>query len=212
MQDWNAALEEMISSQIAARGVDDERVLAAMRRVPRHLFVDDHLQEWAYDDKPLPIGLAQTISQPFIVAFMTSIADVQPTDKVLEIGLGSGYQAAVLGRLAAHVYSVEIVQPLFDLASHRLKDLGYENITPVLGDGSCGLEEFAPFDVIMVTAAPKTSIPEPLKAQLNMGGRLVLPVGGFAQYLYRVTRTTEGLMTERFFEVRFVAMTGDLSG
>ena len=209
MQDWKEEIEKMIESQIVARGIHDVRVLQAMRKVPRHLFVEEEFEEFAYDDRPLPIGFSQTISQPYIVAYMTLLAQVTRHDKVLEIGLGSGYQSAVLAQLADHVYSVEIVKPLFDETSRRLLKQGYTNITPVLADGSHGLPQFAPYDVIMATAAPRTEIPAALIDQLGIGGRLILPLGYLSQHIYRITRSDAGIRTERLLAVKFVAMTGD---
>ena len=166
----------MVADQIAARDVRDARVLAAMRDVPRHLFVPPELQSQAYDDAPLPIGYAQTISQPYIVALMTALTQPSPSDRALEVGTGSGYQAAVLSRLVSQVYTIEIVEPLARSAEQRLKNLGYANVTVRAGDGYAGWPEMAPFDIVMVTAAPD-HVPEPLLAQLKPGGRLVVPIG-----------------------------------
>jgi protein-L-isoaspartate(D-aspartate) O-methyltransferase len=170
------AREQMVSGQIAARGVRDARVLAALRKVPRHRFVPPSEQASAYEDRPLPIGHGQTISQPYIVALMTELARPAPTDRVLEIGTGSGYQAAVLARLVSHVYTIEIVPPLARAADTRLRELGYRNVTVLAGDGYLGWPEQAPFDIIMVTAAPD-HVPPPLLEQLKRGGRMIVPVG-----------------------------------
>jgi protein-L-isoaspartate(D-aspartate) O-methyltransferase len=206
--DWQVQRHQMVETQIAARGVRDPRVLAAMDKVPRHDFVPAGSRALAYADSPLPIGRGQTISQPFIVAFMTEAARIEPDDRVLEIGTGSGYQAAVLAELANEVYSIEIVDALGKTAAERLQRLGYENATVRIGDGYEGWPEKAPFDAILVTAAPP-AIPSPLLEQLRIGGRLVMPVGGFNQQLVRITKTAEGeTQHETLLPVRFVPMTG----
>ena len=200
----------MVETQIVARGVRDARVLAAMREVPRHLFVDAAHQARAYDDQPLPIDRNQTVSQPYIVALMTELLDVQPNEKVLEIGTGSGYQSAVLARLARHVYSIEIVPELALAASERLQRLGYRNVTVRTGDGYRGWPEEAPFDAIIVTAAPER-IPEPLLDQLAPAGRMVIPVGGFFQELKVFSKDSSGNVSEKdILPVRFVPMTGEV--
>jgi protein-L-isoaspartate(D-aspartate) O-methyltransferase len=205
-----AAREAMVASQIEARGVKDPRVLAALRRVERHRFVPDRLRPAAHDDRPLPIGHDQTISQPYIVALMTELAAVRPGARVLEVGTGSGYQAAVLSVLAGEVYTIEIVAPLADEARRRLAALGYGNVSVRTGDGYRGWPEHAPFDAILVTAAPP-EIPEPLLRQLALGGRLVAPVGpdGGDQQLVVVERTPSGLARRSVLPVRFVPMTGE---
>ena len=203
-----AARENMVREQIAARGVGDARVLAAMRKVPRHLFVPAEMVPSAYTDQPLPIGHGQTISQPYIVGFMTEALELKPRDRVLEIGTGSGYQGAVLAELAAEVYSIEIVEPLGKEVALRLRDLGYSRIKLRIGDGYRGWPEAAPFDAIMVTAAPD-HIPPALVDQLAPGGRLVLPVGRFFQQLVRVRRTPRGIKQEELLPVRFVPMVGE---
>ena len=175
-QDYTALREEMVTTQIAGRGVKDQRVLEAVRRIPRHLFVQPELQAHAYEDNPLPIGSGQTISQPYIVALMTELLRPRPADRILEIGTGSGYQAAVVSRLAHEVYSIEIVPALASEAQSRLRRLGFSNVTVKAGDGYRGWPEHAPFDGILVTAAPP-EIPPALVAQLRRGGRMVLPVG-----------------------------------
>jgi protein-L-isoaspartate(D-aspartate) O-methyltransferase len=196
----------MVAEQIEARGVRDARVLAAMRRVPRHEFVGDAYQQLAYDDTPLPIEDDQTISQPYIVALMTELADVQAGEKVLEVGTGSGYQAAVLSALGAEVYSIEIMPRLAQSARERLERLGYAAHVRQ-GDGYAGWPEHAPFDAIIITAAPP-SVPQPLAAQLAVGGRLVVPVGGGMQDLWVWSRTEHGWDKQNVLPVRFVPMTG----
>jgi len=198
----------MVEEQIVARGVKDERVLAAMRKVPRHLFVPENLIPEAYDDTPLPIGHGQTISQPYIVALMTELLQLSGDEKVLEVGTGSGYQAAILGELAKEVYTIEIVEPLAKQAAERLRELGYTNVHVRHGDGYDGWPEQAPFDGIIVTAAPER-IPKPLLDQLKPGGRLVIPVGAWSQDLLVVSKSPDGKITRRVvIPVRFVPMTG----
>lgn len=203
-----AAREEMVREQIEERGVRDPRVLAALRKVPRHRFVPAESQTLAYRDHPLPIGYGQTISQPYIVALMSELAEVEPGESVLEVGTGSGYQAAVLAEMGARVASVEIVEPLAEQAAALLRELGYERVEVRSGDGYHGWPEKAPFDAIVVTAAPP-EIPEPLKEQLALGGRLVAPIGSRLQELVVLTRTPEGLLERRVLPVRFVPMTGE---
>jgi protein-L-isoaspartate(D-aspartate) O-methyltransferase len=202
------ARELMVQYQIAARGVRDQRVLQAMRTVPRHLFVPPGMQPYAYLDNPLPIGYEQTISQPYIVGFMTEALALKPGDRVLEVGTGSGYQAAVLSVLVREVFTIEIVEPLANEAAERLRRLGYANVRVRAGDGYRGWPEAARFDAIMVTAAPD-HIPEPLLDQLAAGGRMVLPVGKNFQELTRIRRTTTGFKEEKLLPVRFVPMTGE---
>ena len=205
-----AARAKMVETQIAARGVRNPRVLAAMRDVPRHLFVDDSQRSRAYDDGPLPIGGRQTISQPYIVALMSELLDLTPDERVLEIGTGSGYQSAVLARLAGHVYSIEIIPELARQSAERLKRLGFTNITVREGDGYRGWPEHAPFDGIIVTAAPER-IPQPLLDQLAPNGRMVIPVGGFFQELKVFKKDANGKITEQdIIPVRFVPMTGEI--
>jgi protein-L-isoaspartate(D-aspartate) O-methyltransferase len=205
---YAAARIAMVAGQIAARGVRDSRVLAAMREVPRHVFVPPDRQASAYDDRPLPIGYGQTISQPYIVALMTELVRAEAADRALEIGTGSGYQAAVLSRLVAHVYSIEIVEPLARDAEQRLKRLGYSNVSVRAGDGYAGWPEMAPFDRIVVTAAPD-HVPQPLVDQLRPGGRLVIPVGSIfeGQELRLLEKDSAGqVRTERITPVAFVPL------
>jgi len=202
---------QMVREQVAARGIADPRVLAAMRKVPRHELVPERYRDYAYADHPLPIGKSQTISQPYIVAYMTEQLELQGDEKVLEVGTGSGYQAAVLSELCAEVYSVEIVPSLARRAATDLERLGYDNVHVVEGDGYRGLPDQAPFDAIIVTAAPE-HIPQPLIDQLKVGGRMVLPVGDYYQELVLVTRDAEGVHETRMIGVRFVPMTGEAQG
>ena len=194
---------EMVRTQIEARGVKDPRVLEAMRRIPRHLFVPDDQKASAYADHPLPIGSGQTISQPYIVAFMTEQLGLKGGERVLEIGTGSGYQAAVLAALAKKVYSIEIRKELADAARERLGRLGVTNAEVLAGDGYRGWPEQAPFDAIIVTAAPER-IPPPLLEQLAPGGRMVIPVGGFYQELKVIDRMPGGFRERSVLPVRFV--------
>jgi protein-L-isoaspartate(D-aspartate) O-methyltransferase len=208
---WAAEREAMVEETIAARGVTDARVLAAMRRVPRHELVPAALRHRSYEDSPLPIGFDQTISQPFIVAAMTEAAQVAPGERVLEVGTGSGYQAAVLVELGADVYSIEIVEPLAKRTHELLARLGYvgARLHLRIGDGYRGWPEAAPFDAIIVTAAPE-QVPQPLIDQLAVGGRLVIPVGERGdQQLKVIARGPGGTTTETLFDVRFVPMTGE---
>ncbi|HEY5906845.1 MAG TPA: protein-L-isoaspartate(D-aspartate) O-methyltransferase [Vicinamibacteria bacterium] len=203
------ARERMVAEQIAARDVKDPLVLGAMRRVPRHLFVPEASRAEAYDDHPLPIGHAQTISQPYIVAFMTAALGLRGGESVLEIGTGSGYQAAVLSEIVGQVHTIEIVAPLAEEARARLLRLGYRNVQVRAGDGYRGWPEVAPFDAIMVTAAAPR-IPEDLKRQLKDGGRLIVPVGDDSQELVLVTRRGARFDERRVLPVRFVPMTGEV--
>jgi len=198
----------MVDEQIARRGVTDTAVLDAMRTVPRHRFVPDRYRLEAYADYPLPIGEAQTISQPYVVAVMTEALGLSPGDTVLEIGTGCGYQTAVLAEIARHVFSIEIVEPLASHAEFTLAALGYGNIDVRIGDGYRGWPEHAPFEAIILTAAPE-HIPQPLVDQLIIGGRMVLPLGASNQSLVVLTKTAEGLQREERFGVRFVPMTGE---
>ncbi len=204
--------EEMVRTQIQARGVRSEAVLDAMRSVPRHAFVPGIDATRAYEDRPHPIGHRQTISQPYVVALMTELADLQPGERVLEVGTGSGYQAAVLAAMGCEVYTVEIVEPLASAVAERLAEHGYDAVKSRAGDGYRGWPEAAPFDAILVTAAaPK--LPEPLKEQLAPGGRLVIPVdraAGPGQTLEVYIRGPEGLERRRSIDVIFVPMTGEV--
>ena len=198
----------MVESQIAARGVTDTAVLEALRHVPRHRFMPREMQPFAYADRPLPIGEGQTISQPYIVAFMTQALELERGERMLEIGTGSGYQAAVLTEVAAEVYSIEIVPALAERAGALLKELEYEHLHLRTGDGYRGWPEAAPFDAILVTAAPD-HIPQPLVDQLAPGGVLVIPVGTREQEILRLRRTPDGIVRESMLPVRFVPMTGE---
>lgn len=200
--------EWMVKTQIESRGVKDPLVLKAMRKVPRHLFVPKTYQDEAYADEPLPIGEGQTISQPYIVALMSELLGLKGREKVLEIGTGSGYQAAILAEIAKEVYSIEIICPLAESAESILKELEYKNVTVKCGDGYQGWKEHSPFDGIIVTAAPD-HIPQPLVDQLKIGGRLVIPVGELFQELILVTKTEKGIKKENVIPVRFVPMTGE---
>lgn len=209
----NDRLEErmdMVEHQIRRRGVTDQDVLEAMERVPRHEFVPDQYQSAAYADRPLPIGHGQTISQPYIVALMTELLQLKNTDRVLEIGTGSGYQAAILGEIVAEVYTIEIVEPLAVEARERLSRLGYANVHTLHADGYFGWEEHAPYDAIIVTCAPD-HIPQPLVQQLKEGAKLVIPVGppGGYQTLWQVTRVGDEITKRNVTGVLFVPLTGE---
>jgi protein-L-isoaspartate(D-aspartate) O-methyltransferase len=202
--------QRMVGTQIEARGVRDPRVLAAMRRVPRHLFVPAALRGQAYADTPLPIGEDQTISQPYIVALMTEALELEPQDRVLEIGTGSGYQAAVLAELVDRVYSLEIKEGLAARSTALLAELGYDNVLTRRADGYFGWEEHGPFDAIMITAAVY-AVPPPLLGQLAEGGKMILPMGNpFAyQELVLITRRGAAVTVRHISSVRFVPMTGE---
>ena len=200
-----AERRQMVEWQIERRWVTDGKVLEAMDRVRRHLFVPDELRGRAYEDTPLPIGYGQTISQPYIVAYMTEAARLRSDDRVLEIGTGCGYQAAVLAEIVKEVYTIEIVKPLADSARSRLEQLEYKNVKVKCGDGYEGWPEQAPFDAMIITAAPD-EIPEKLVSQLKIGGRMVVPVGTFFQELYLVVRTDSGFDKKILLPVRFVPM------
>lgn len=207
--DYSKLRSQMVETQIRDRGIEDDVILDAMRSVPRHRFVAADLRNKAYDDKPLPIGHKQTISQPYIVAYMTERLRPRPGHRVLEIGTGSGYQAAILAEVVEHVYSMEIVAPLALEAESTLGQLHYENVTVRQGDGSHGWPELAPFDGIIITAAPD-SLPIHLLPQLAVGGRLVAPVGKEKQTLFVITKTEDSYNTEIEMGVKFVPMTGSI--
>lgn len=196
---------QMVEAQLKARGINDQKLLMVMQKTPRHLFVPDNMQEYAYEDRPLPIGYNQTISQPYIVALMTEAANLHPDSKVLEIGTGSGYQAAILAELCHEVYTIELVEALGKLAQKCLKNMGYNNVHVKVGDGYKGWPEQAPFDAIIATAAPE-DVPQSLLEQLKDGGRLVIPVGSISQELLRITRSKDGFTKESILPVRFVPM------
>lgn len=203
------ARRNMIERHLRNRDITDARVLEAMERVPRHLFVPDKLRDAAYDDRPLPIGLGQTISQPYIVALMTQLVQPHPDARALDVGTGSGYQAAVLGELCREVYSIEIVEDLAEQASRLLTRLGYKNIHVRSGDGYQGWKEHAPFDLIIVAAAPPY-VPKPLIEQLAPGGRMVIPVGRFQQDLMVIEKAEDGTVKQwAEAPVAFVPMTGE---
>jgi protein-L-isoaspartate(D-aspartate) O-methyltransferase len=204
-QDFEAARRRMVETQLKAEGIGNIAVLQAMAKVPRHLFVPPDLRERAYENTPLPIGLGQTISQPFIVAYMTEMLQVTRDHTVLEIGSGSGYQAAVLAELAREVLTIEIVPQLADRARNTLAEAGYKNVTIRTGNGYLGWPERAPFQRILVTAAPET-VPQPLVDQLAVGGIMVLPVGTLFQEIVIVTKTRDGIAEKRTLPVRFVPM------
>ena len=195
----------MVEEQLRARGIRDNAVLAAMIRVPRHEFVPPAYQQEAYEDHPLPIGFEQTISQPYIVAYMTEAAQISRDERVLEIGTGSGYQAAVLAELARQVYTIEIIPELADRASSVLRKLGYANVQVRAGDGYAGWKEHAPFDAIVVTAAPD-HVPQALVQQLAVNGRMIIPVGTGEQEMRVITKTATGVTEERTIPVRFVPL------
>jgi protein-L-isoaspartate(D-aspartate) O-methyltransferase len=206
-RDWQSERARMIDEQLKARDIRDERVLSAMATVPRHLFIPESARGGAYGDFPVPIGHGQTISQPYIVAFMTQALDVDPTHRVLEIGTGSGYQAAVLSVLAKEVFTIEIIGPLAERARTTLMDLGYRNVEVRTGNGYQGWPEHAPYDRIIVTAAPD-DVPPALVQQLKIGGLMAIPVGVVHQELRILRRVPTGLETITTLPVRFVPMTG----
>ena len=206
--DYHRARQDMVNSQIISRGITDTRVIRAMKKVERHLFVPRQFMKLAYGDHAMAIGEGQTISQPYIVALMTDMLDLKPDMKVLEIGTGSGYQAAILAEIVDHVYSIEIVEALGLRSKKLLSELGYSNITLRIGDGYKGWQEFAPFDAIIVTCSP-SDIPEPLKEQLKEGGKLIIPVGDRGvQQLVLIRKNKGKLSTKIVSSVRFVPMLG----
>ncbi|MEE8449599.1 MAG: protein-L-isoaspartate(D-aspartate) O-methyltransferase [Thermodesulfobacteriota bacterium] len=210
-ESWNQARREMVEYQIQARGISDPRVLAVIKKVPRHLFLVEELWETAYDDRPLPIGEEQTISQPYMVALMTEALELKGNETVLEVGTGSGYQAAILAELAARVFSLERVDELVERASRIFNQLGYSNICIRIGDGTRGLEEEAPFDAILVTAGAP-SVPPAYLEQLAVGGRLVIPVGSRKlQSLKKIVKSPEGNLEQDLGGCRFVPLLGEFA-
>ena len=204
--DFDRQRQQMVDQQLRNRGISSARVLKAMQTVPRHRFVPEELQFMAYTDTPLPIGHGQTISQPYIVALMSEVLSLHPGQRVLEIGTGSGYQAAILAQMGTMVYTIEIIPQLGALAQKTLQALGYKNVRVKIGDGYLGWPEAAPFDAIIVTCAPE-HIPEPLKKQLGEGGRMVIPVGEKDnQQLLLLTKQEEAMREEKIVDVRFVPM------
>ena len=201
----------MVKEQIERRGIHDPQILEAMRATPRHRFVPQAVQDQAYGDYPLPIGWDQTISQPYIVALMVELLQAKGGEKVLEIGTGSGYHAAVMSQLVDEVYTIEIVEPLANRAEETLRTLGYDNVHVRVGDGYRGWTEQAPFDAIVLTAAPPV-VPKPLLRQLKVGGRMILPLGKGTQDLVVITRTVDGFDRRTVAAVRFVPMTGEVQG
>jgi len=201
---------KMIQEQIINRGIKSQQVLDAFEKVPRHLFVPEKYRSMSYEDRPLPIGKGQTISQPYIVAFMTEVLDLKPSDRVLEIGTGSGYQAAILAEICDMVYSIEIVSYLGKNAAKVINEIGYENIELKIGDGYQGWAAHAPYDAIIVTCAP-TQIPLPLKKQLAEGGRMIIPVGEqYVQELILLEKEKGQLIEKKVLPVRFVPMVDEL--
>ena len=204
-QEWKQLAEDMVESQIVKRGIKDQKVLEVMRNTPRHQFVPAEYQSLAYQDRPLPIGHQQTISQPYIVALMTALLELEGTEKILEIGTGSGYQAAVLSQMAQLVFSIEIVEPLARSSARLLSKLGHQNVEVRYGDGYRGWPEQAPFDRIVVTAAPP-EVPQALVDQLAVGGCMVIPVGEYYQELVLITKSDNGITQKDIIPVRFVPM------
>ena len=203
---YAAERKQMVEEQIVARGIREKNIIDAFLRVERHRFVPERYAAHAYEDGPLPIGEGQTISQPYIVAYMTHVLNLSRSDKVLEIGTGSGYQAAILAELSDHVYTIEIDDTLGRRAARLLKELGFENIKVKIGDGYKGWEEYAPFDAIIVTCSP-SHIPEPLKEQLKEGGRMIIPVGeSYDQKLVYIEKINDQLRQRNEFPVLFVPM------
>jgi len=197
--------ERMVKDQVEARGVKDGRILDAMRKVPRHLFVPWNMRSYAYHDEPLPIGEGQTISQPYIVAYMSEVLHLKGNERILEVGTGSGYQAAILAEIAKEVFTMEIVRNLSLKAEKVLKKLGYKNIYFRIGDGTLGWNEHAPYDAIIVTAAP-AEVPQALREQLNISGRMIIPVGSTFQELVLVMREKKKFKEKKLLPVRFVPL------
>jgi len=204
-EDFAAQRENMVDTQIRARGVKGEKVLAAMGKVPRHLFVPEALRAFSYGDEPLPIGEGQTISQPYIVAYMTAALELTGEERVLEVGTGSGYQTAILAEVVRQVFTVELIGALSEKAGALLQGLGYSNIRFRVGDGSRGWEENAPFDAVMVTAGAP-AVPKRLEDQLAPGGRMIIPVGAGFQELYLITRGRREFRRKKLLPVRFVPL------
>ncbi len=202
---WRPKAEQMVVNQIISRGVTDNRVIEVMKTTPRHLFVPEDAIEYAYNDHPVPIGYGQTISQPYIVALMTELLNLKGDEKVLEIGTGSGYQAAILSQLTDSCFSIEVVKELAEMSAKRLRDLGYNNVIVKWGDGYKGWPARAPFDAIIITAAPE-KIPEELINQLKTGGKMVVPVGTLYQDLLVIIKTHKGYQERNIIPVRFVPM------
>lgn len=199
---------EMVEKQIISRGIQDPRLIRAMLKIPRHRFVPKDMREFAYSDNPIPIGMDQTISQPYIVALMTELLKLKDGERVLEVGTGSGYQTAILAEMGCEVYTIEIIESLLENARRILESLGYRNIHYRAGDGYKGWEEYSPFDAIIVTAAPD-HIPQPLLEQLRVDGRMVIPVGDLYQELILIKKTVKGVEMKTITPVRFVPMTGE---
>ncbi|MCX8063878.1 MAG: protein-L-isoaspartate(D-aspartate) O-methyltransferase [Candidatus Hydrogenedentes bacterium] len=207
--DFEKARKEMVEYQIKSRGIKSPAVLKAMEKIPRHLFVPDEYQTYAYEDHPLSIGYGQTISQPYMVAIMTELLDLKPTDKVLEIGTGSGYQTSILAEIAEKVITIERISELADSAKKRLEALGYKNVIVISGDGTLGYEKEAPYDAILVTAG-SPDVPNNLKNQLKDGGRLVIPVGSPSlQVLLKITKKGQEFLTEKHTSCIFVPLVGE---
>ena len=203
---WHQKADSMVKDQIEKRGIKDKGVLRVMRKTPRHLFISENLKDMAYNDSPLPIGEGQTISQPYIVALMTELLELKGNERVLEIGTGSGYQAAVLSPLTKEVYSIEIVKSLAERAGKKLNEMQYQNVIVKYGDGYKGWVEYAPFDAIILTAAP-SQVPQTLIDQLEIGGRMVLPVGKHYQKLKVIKKIADDEIVEKnVISVRFVPM------
>lgn len=202
---WKKQAIRMVDSQLISRGITDKNVILAMKNTPRHLFVPKGMRDFAYYDRPLPIGEGQTISQPYIVGIMTELLELKGHEKVLEIGTGSGYQAAVLSQLVDTCYTIELLKNLADSAIHLFKRLGYKNVIAKCDDGYKGWPEYAPFDCIIITAAPE-EIPERLIEQLKTNGRMVVPVGKYYQQLVLITKTEKGIKKKDIIPVRFVPM------
>lgn len=206
--DYRLARERMVRNQLISRGITDKRVLEAMGKVPRHLFIEEALVGEAYNDHPLPIGHKQTISQPYIVALMTQALDLTGNEKTLEIGTGSGYQTAILAELSAKVYTIERIRALMEMSRHILQELGYINILFKSYDGTLGWEEFSPFEAIIITAGAP-AVPEPLLGQLAEGGRMIVPVGDrFSQELIKITKRKDSFEKQSLGGCRFVDLIG----